>query len=60
MLQISLTDFKANAGKYVSMVNEQEIYITKNGKLVAKLVRRRATRWRLRNHSLEFCLPIQT
>lgn len=38
MLQISITDFKANAGKYVSMVNEQEIYITKNGKLVAKLV----------------------
>lgn len=38
MLQISLTDFKANAGKYVSMVEDQEIFITKNGKLVAKLV----------------------
>lgn len=38
MLQISLTDLKANAGKYVAMVGEQDVFITKNGKLVAKLV----------------------
>ncbi len=37
MIQISVSDLKANAGKYIAMVNEQEIYITKNGKRVAKL-----------------------
>ena len=37
MIQISVSELKANVGKYVSMVNEQEIYITKNGKRVAKL-----------------------
>ena len=37
MIQISVSELKANVGKYVSMVNEKEIYITKNGKRVAKL-----------------------
>lgn len=38
MTQISVSDLKANAGKYVGMAQEQDIFITKNGKLVAKLV----------------------
>ena len=38
MTQISVSDLKANAGKYVTMAQEQEIMITKNGKVVAKLV----------------------
>ena len=38
MTQISVSDLKANAGKYVSLAQEQDIFITKNGKLVAKLV----------------------
>lgn len=29
MIQISVSELKANVGKYVSMVNEQEVYITK-------------------------------
>lgn len=37
-MQITLSELKVNAGKYVSMVREHEIYITKNGKMVAKLV----------------------
>lgn len=37
MIQISVSELKANAGKYVAMVNEQEVYITKNGKRVARL-----------------------
>ena len=37
MIQISVSDLKQNPGKYVSMVNNGDIYITKNGKLVAKL-----------------------
>ena len=38
MTQISVSDLKVNAGKYVSMAQEQDILITKNGKVVAKLV----------------------
>lgn len=37
MTQISVTELKANAGKYVSMVGTQDIYITKNGRLIARL-----------------------
>ena len=37
MTQISLTELKANAGKYVSMVDHQDVFITKNGKLIARL-----------------------
>lgn len=38
MTQISVSDLKINAGKYVGMAQEQDILITKNGKVVAKLV----------------------
>ena len=38
MMQISVSDLKANAGKYVTMAKDQDIMITKNGKVVAKLV----------------------
>jgi len=38
MTQISVSELKANAGKYVTMAQEQDVYITKNGKLVAKIV----------------------
>ena len=42
MTQISVSDLKVNAGKYVSMAQEQDIFITKNGKVVAKLVTAKA------------------
>ena len=38
MTQISVSDLQANAGKYVMMAKDQDIMITKNGKVVAKLV----------------------
>lgn len=38
MTQISVSELKANAGKYVAMAMDQDILITKNGKVVAKLV----------------------
>jgi prevent-host-death family protein len=38
MTQVSLTQLKANLGKYVSMAGDQDILISKNGKVVAKLV----------------------
>ena len=38
MIQISLSDLKVNPGKYVGMAQEQDIMITRNGKIVAKIV----------------------
>ena len=38
MTQISVSELKTNAGKYVTMAKDQDILITKNGKVVAKLV----------------------
>lgn len=38
MTQISLSDLKVNPGKYVSMAQQQDILITRNGKVVAKIV----------------------
>ena len=36
-MTITATEFKANLGKYLEMVDEQEIIITKNGKSIARL-----------------------
>ena len=36
--QISISELKTNTGKYVTMANDQDIFITKNGKIVDKLV----------------------
>lgn len=36
-MQISVSDLKANAGKYVALADREDIYITKNGKRVAVL-----------------------
>lgn len=38
MTQISVSELKTNTGKYVMMAMDQDILITKNGKVVAKLV----------------------
>lgn len=42
MMQISISELKANAGKYVALADEQDIYITKNGKRVAKITSAKA------------------
>jgi len=34
---VSLSELKTNPGKYVAMADQQDIYITKNGRRVAKL-----------------------
>ncbi len=34
---ITATEFKNNIGKYLSLVDKEEIIITKNGKQIAKL-----------------------
>lgn len=37
-MQVSITELKANAGKFVALVGLEDVYITKNGKRVAKIV----------------------
>ena len=34
---VTATEFKSNIGKYLALVAEQDIFITKNGKNVARL-----------------------
>ncbi len=36
-MQISVSELKSHVGKYVSLADEMDVYITKNGKRVAKL-----------------------
>ena len=37
-MQVALSELKTNVGKYVDLAEKQDIYITRNGKLVAKIV----------------------
>ena len=37
MLQISVSELKANPSKYVAMAGDQDVFITKNGKVAAKI-----------------------
>jgi prevent-host-death family protein len=34
---VTATDFKENLGKYLNTVTKDDVYITKNGKIVARL-----------------------
>ncbi len=43
-MQISLSELKANIGKYIEMAEHQDIFITKNGKPAAKLTSARVDR----------------
>ena len=36
-MTITATELKTNLGKYLDMVNDEEIIITKNGKRIARL-----------------------
>ena len=36
-MQISLSELKTHPGKYIELLNQQDVIITKNGKRVAKL-----------------------
>lgn len=38
LMQITATEFKLNLGKYLNLVLTEDIWITRNGKTVAKLV----------------------
>ena len=43
-MTISVSELKNNAGKYVDMATGQDIFVTKNGKQVAKIVSTRIDR----------------
>lgn len=34
---VTATEFKTNFGKYLAMVQDEVIYVTKNGKFIAKI-----------------------
>ena len=36
-MSISVTELQENLGKYLAMASQEDIFITKNGKIVAKL-----------------------
>ena len=36
-MTITATEFKTNLGKYLEIVNNEDIFITKNGKTIAQL-----------------------
>lgn len=52
MTQISISELKANTGKYVMMAANQDIMITKNGKIMAKLVTAKPDKKAAFNHFL--------
>lgn len=37
-MQVSISELKTNIGKYIDLAETQDIFITKNGKQVAKIV----------------------
>ena len=37
-MQVALSELKTNVGKYVALADKQDVYITRNGKQVAKIV----------------------
>ncbi len=37
-MQVTATEFKLNLGKYLDLVLTEDIWVTKNGKTVAKLI----------------------
>lgn len=38
MVNVSVSQLKVNIGKYIDLAEKQDIFITKNGKQVAKIV----------------------
>ena len=49
MKLISVSELEINTGKYVAMATNEDIMITKNGKVVAKLVTAKAAFEHLKN-----------
>ena len=37
-MQVALSELKINVGKYVDLAEKEDVYITRNGKQVAKII----------------------
>ncbi len=37
-MTVTATEFKTNFGKYLELVSKEDIFITRNGKIIAKIV----------------------
>ncbi len=37
-MTVTATEFKTNVGKYLDLIAEEDIFITRNGKIIAKVV----------------------
>ena len=35
---ITATEFKTNFGKYLDLISQEDIFVTKNGKIIAKVI----------------------
>ena len=46
-MSITATELKENLGKYLSMAQSEDIFITKNGKVIAKLTNPHTTKMQL-------------
>ena len=38
MMIVTATEFKTNFGKYLDLISQEDIFITRNGKTVAKVI----------------------
>ena len=48
-MSVTATEFKTNLGKYLALAESEDVYITKNGKVVAKLTNPNADRIAIAN-----------
>ena len=42
---VTATEFKTNFGKYLDMLTKEDIFITRNGKTIAKVINPRFPLW---------------
>ena len=56
-MSITATELKLNLGKYLKLAEQEDIYITRNGKIVAKLSNSNADRVEMANSLLGVIPP---
>ena len=56
-MSITATELKLNLGKYLKLAEQEDIYITRNGKIVAKLSNPNADRVEVANSLLGVIPP---
>lgn len=59
-MRVNATEFKTRVGKYLELVDKEEIIITKNGREVAKLIPAKKKVLQMQIFCMEFYLTILT